>query len=146
MATSLKKVLIVDQSEWKSVAPPYWRDYVDGKAQTPIIKPGEFFRTLPDGTKVFKCGGQLRCPKPTYTPDPEYSEPARKARYMATATFEIVVDGSGRARNIQVKKPAGMGLDENGVASLQKWQFKPAELDGKPVAVLLNVEVRWSLY
>ena len=145
MAASLGKILVVDKSEWKSVAPPYWRDYLDGNNQTPSIKAGEVFRTLADGTKVYKCGGPVRCPKPIDTPDPEYSEAARKARYMATATFEIVVDGNGRLGNIQVKKPAGMGLDENGVASLQKWRFKPAELDGKPVAVLLDVEVGWSL-
>ena len=138
LAASLKKVLIVNQSEWKSVATPYWHGYLDGNIQTPIIKLGDVYRTLPDGTEVYKCGGPVRCP--------EYSESARKARYMATATFEIVVDVNGRTGNIQIKKPAGMGLDENGVASLQKWQFKPAELDGRPVAVLLNVDIGWRLY
>ncbi len=143
-SAALKNVFVEQQDE-KSVAPPYWRDYL-AHVETPPIPAGEVFRTLPDGTKVYKCGGPVHCPKALYAPDPEYSDAARAARYQAGAVFEAVVGSDGRAQDIQIKKPAGMGLDEIAYRCLQDWKFSPATLDGNPVAVLLNVQFRWRLY
>jgi protein TonB len=39
-----------------------------------------------------------------------------------------------------------MGLDENAVAAVKQYRFKPATENGKPVAVYLNVEVNFEIF
>jgi TonB family protein len=41
--------------------------------------------------------------------------------------------------------PLGLGLDEQAVQSVSLWRFAPAEKDGKPVAALSTIEVRFQL-
>jgi TonB family protein len=38
-----------------------------------------------------------------------------------------------------------MGLDEKAVEAVRRYRFKPATLQGKPVAVELNIEVNFRL-
>jgi protein TonB len=39
-----------------------------------------------------------------------------------------------------------MGLDQKALEAVEKWKFTPGEKDGVPVAVQVNVEVRFQLY
>src|SRR5205807_2434231 len=72
-------------------------------------------------------------PKCQYCPDPEYSREARKKKYEGVVVLMVVVTVEGKAKNIQVMKSAGMGLDEKAIEAVRKWRFKPAMKDGKPV-------------
>jgi TonB family protein len=38
-----------------------------------------------------------------------------------------------------------MGLDEKALEAARKWKFKPAMLNGKPVPVRVNIEIRFML-
>lgn len=40
----------------------------------------------------------------------------------------------------------GKDLDEKAIKAVQRWKFKPAMLDGKPVAVQIAVEISFHLY
>jgi TonB family protein len=84
-------------------------------------------------------------PVPVYKPEPEYSEEARKAKFQGTVMLAIVVDTDGKAKEIRVLRPLGMGLDEKAVEAVQKWRFKPGQKDGHPVPVRANVEVSFRL-
>jgi protein TonB len=44
-----------------------------------------------------------------------------------------------------VVKTAGLGLDENAVAAVGSWGFKPGLKDGMPVPVMIDIEVNFSL-
>jgi protein TonB len=39
-----------------------------------------------------------------------------------------------------------MGLDQKAMEAVSKWRFRPATKDGKPVPVMVNVEVHFRLY
>jgi outer membrane biosynthesis protein TonB len=39
-----------------------------------------------------------------------------------------------------------MGLDEKAIGAVSTWRFQPATLNGKPVAVEINVQVSFRLY
>ena len=97
------------------------------------------------GGGVFRIGGGVSQPIPIFKPEPEYSEEARKAKFLGTVMLAIVVDTDGKAKNIRVVRPLGMGLDEKAVEAVGKWRFKPGQKDGHPVAVMANVEVNFRL-
>jgi len=98
------------------------------------------------GGGYFRIGGGVSPPKPIYQPDPEYSEEARKAKYQGTVVVWIVVGGDGRVHEAKVQRSVGLGLDEKALEAVRSWKFDPAQKDGKPVPVAVNVEVNFRLY
>jgi TonB family protein len=106
----------------------------DSKAQEP----------LPDG--VYRVGHGVKPPKPISTPDPEFSEQARRVGYEAVCVLSLIVGADGLPRDITVKRAAGLGLDEKALEAVQQWTFQPALKDGEPVAVQIAVETNFHLY
>jgi protein TonB len=98
------------------------------------------------GGGIFRVGGGVSKPRLVYGPDPEYSEEARKAKFMGTCALSLVVGPDGRPRDIEVARSVGLGLDEKAIETVKTWKFDPALKDGKPVAVQIIVEVAFHLY
>ncbi len=98
------------------------------------------------GGGVFRVGGGVSAPRALDTPDPEYSEEARKAKYQGTCVLWLIVGPDGKPRDVKVARALGMGLDQKAIEAVKTWKFQPAMKDGKPVAVQINVEVNFRLY
>jgi len=98
------------------------------------------------GGGAFHVGNGVSAPRALETPDPEYSEEARKAKYQGTVVLWLIVGPDGKPRDIHVSRPLGMGLDQKAIEAVNRWRFEPAMKDGKPVAVQINVEVNFRLY
>jgi TonB family protein len=77
--------------------------------------------------------------------EPEYSQDARKAKLQGSVLLKIVVSASGQVTDIQVLRPLGMGLDDRAIEAVRQWKFRPATLDGKPVAATATVDVSFRL-
>jgi TonB family protein len=92
-----------------------------------------------------RIGNGVSPPKPIFTPEPEYSEEARKAKFQGTVLLAIVVDETGKATQIKVSRPLGLGLDEKAIEAVKKWKFEPGKYNGKAVAVQATVEVSFRL-
>jgi TonB family protein len=71
---------------------------------------------------------------------------ALTGKYQATVILWLVIDRDGLPTHIRVQRPAGMGLDEEAFDSVRTWKFEPATKDGRPVPVMINVEVNFKLY
>jgi TonB family protein len=80
-------------------------------------------------------------PRLSEVASPFYTEEAKKKKIEGTVTVAIVVDKSGDVVDAKVVKGIGYGLDENAIAAVKEWKYKPAEKDGVPVAVKMNVDV-----
>jgi periplasmic protein TonB len=98
------------------------------------------------GGGVFKVGGGISAPQAISTPDPEYTEEARRAKTQGTCTLWLIVDALGHPRDIRVVRGLGSGLDAKAMEAVQQWRFDPALKDGKPVNVQISVEVAFRLY
>jgi len=98
------------------------------------------------GGGIYRVGGGVSPPKEIYSPEPEYSEEARKAKYQGTVTVRCVIGPDGRVRDIQLPRALGMGLDEKVIEKVKTWKFEPAKKDGQAVAVAVNIEVNFHLY
>ena len=114
-----------------------------GSGDGPGVGPGRGGGT---GGGVFRVGGGVSAPRGIYTPDPDYSEEARRAKYQGTVVLWLIVGPDGRPRGIKVARTLGMGLDQKAIEAVQQWKFAPAMKDSTPVAVQINVEVNFKLY
>jgi protein TonB len=91
-------------------------------------------------------GGGVSAPVPIYTVEPEFSEEARKAKFMGVVTVNLIVGANGLPQNVHVVRGVGMGLDEKAVEAVKQYRFTPAKEAGKPVAVEMNVEVNFQIF
>jgi TonB family protein len=98
------------------------------------------------GKKVYRVGGAVSPPRALVTPDPAYSAVAKAAKYQGTTILWLIIDKNGKPNDIKIASPAGMGLDDKAVETVQGWRFRPAKKNGVPVAVQVNVEVNFRLY
>ena len=85
-------------------------------------------------------------PREIDTPEPEYSDAGRRAKQQGTVLLAVIVDSNGSTHDVKVLVPLGFGLDEKAVEAVRQWKFAPAMKDGKSVAALIHVAVRFRLY
>jgi TonB family protein len=85
-------------------------------------------------------------PKVTSADDPVYSGKARKKKLEGVVVLATVIGVDGKAHDIRVERSLGMGLDEEAVKAVKRWRFKPAMYVGKPVPVLMNLEIAFHLF
>lgn len=98
------------------------------------------------GPGIFHVGEGVSAPRAIYTPEPEFSEEARKAKYQGVVVLNIIVGTDGRVHNPRVVRSLGMGLDEKAIEGVKTWKFDPSKKDGRAVAVEMNIEVAFNLY
>jgi protein TonB len=91
-------------------------------------------------------GGGVSSPEVIFKVEPEFSEEARKAKFMGVVTVNLVVDTKGLPENVRVIRGVGMGLDEKALEAVRQYRFKPAMENGKPVPVQVNVEVNFQIF
>lgn len=98
------------------------------------------------GGGVYKVGGGISAPTAVSSPDPDYTEEARRAKKQGTCVLWLIVDSAGHPRDIRVVRGLGFGLDAKALEAVRQWRFQPALKDGKPVDVQISVEVEFHLY
>lgn len=98
----------------------------------------------PSGPLQAGVGGVTK-PERLVSPPPIYPEIARQVRKQGQVILQTVIDERGYVQEITVLKPLGFGLTEAAVEAVQKWQFSPATLRGKPVAVIYHLTVNFEL-
>jgi TonB family protein len=113
-------------------------DFTDSLSE-PFPKKTDFpvSKALVSGVKPPGC---VRCPQPSY------NDYARREKIQGTSLFEVMVSTEGRAVQIHPKRLIGYGLDEEAFDAIKRWQFKPGERDGQPIAVIVDIEVTFHLY
>lgn len=74
-------------------------------------------------------------PQPIETPQPQYTETARRNRIQASVGIRVIIDTRGRVLCPQVLWGAPDGLTESALRAVLDWTFEPATLHGEPVPV-----------
>ena len=68
---------------------------------------------------------------------------SNKAEINQVVLVGLIVDANGDPQDVHVVRSIGKELDERAVEAVKQYRFKPAMQNGKPVAVHLNVEVKF---
>lgn len=137
----MAKVFLPTNEHISDAVPAYWRKYMrelEGiREEPPAAAPAAV---------GFCTGKDVTPPKATHAPDPDYSLFARELRYEGGLWLTTIVNTEGEATDIEITKPAGLGLDEKAVEAVRGWKFKPGMKDGNPVAIKISVEIEFHLY
>lgn len=161
----LGRIFALNRNAVLESATPLWRDYLDrnmapnpGEVKPsppaqPVIEPETPELLLRGETPPKRSRKMLNLaapdvhpPRPLSTPEPEFPEVASHENYQAVVVLNVIVDVTGQVQDIRLMHPAGMGLDESAVATVGKWRFKPAERDGEPIAIEMNIEVAFNKF
>jgi TonB family protein len=102
---------------------------------TRIVQPDVDRTTAIDGTSLVLL----------YKKEPEYSEPARKAKYQGTVILVVDVDASGTVTKSTPIRSLGLGLDEKAIEAVSQWKFRPAMKNGKTVPAQAQVALTFRL-
>jgi TonB family protein len=81
-----------------------------------------------------------------FKPEPAYTEDAREHKVSGVVRLRVVLAADGRVKGILVVKGLPNGLTEKAVAAARQIKFKPATIDGRPVAQLVVLEYNFSVY
>jgi TonB family protein len=101
----------------------------------------------PAGSPPFvRSGAGGSVPSCIYCPAPQYSDAARKVKFMGTVILDVTVTEGGRATDIRVLKGIPFGLNQQAIRAVNEWTFKPASSGDKPVAVRVPIETNFRLY
>jgi len=99
------------------------------------------------GGGVYQIGGGVSAPEAIFTPEAEFSDEARRAKYQGVCLISLIVDAQGNPQDPRVIRALGMGLDEKALEAVRKYKFKPAMKDRRtPVPVRITIEVNFRLY
>ncbi len=96
---------------------------------------------------IFPAGKKgVTVPQVIFNPEPSFSDEARKAKAQGMVLLWVVVGKDGHTYDIRVGQSLGMGLDEKAIEAVNRWRFRPATLNGQPVATQIAVQVDFHLY
>jgi TonB family protein len=97
--------------------------------------------TIPQGSVELETCDDIKPPQATYTPEPEFSEKARREHKNGRVILEILVTKEGKVSAVQVINPDSYGLGDNASATAKTWRFKPAMCGDRPVNLEMAIEV-----
>lgn len=95
---------------------------------------------------IYSPGDGVSIPRAIYSPEPEFSEEARRSKYQGEVTLLATITADGRTHDLRVVRSLGMGLDEKALEAVRTWRFEPGKKDGRPVAVQMNIIVNFHLF
>jgi TonB family protein len=117
-----------------------------GLAQTPQSKPPE--EPWPPPGVLLPGARGLTPPQLVTSIQPQYTAEAMRARIQGTVRLSCVVEPDGSIGPVRVVKSLDtkFGLDEQAIATARKWKFTPGMKDGKPVRVLITLDLGFALH
>lgn len=93
---------------------------------------------------VLPCGGAITMPRVVKETRPQYSSTAMRAGVQGTVEMEAVIDIDGNVSEARVFRSLDPELDEEALKAVREWKFVPGVMNGKPVPVLVNIEMSFS--
>ncbi len=105
------------------------------------VTPDEsLFAKPPGAVETRNCQTDVSAPSPTYTPNVEH--PGQHSQVI-TVVLWTAVDENGNARDTKIARTGGDYFDHLALNALRQWKFKPAMCGGAPIAVAMEIEMKF---
>jgi len=76
--------------------------------------------------------------------EPAYPAAARKAGLGGDVVLQVVVERDGTIGSVFAVQEGPLGLTTAATDAVRRWVYEPARLDGRPIAVMKTVRVRFQ--
>ena len=115
-----------------------------GPGQGDGLGPGEGGGT---GGGVYRPGNGVDTPRPIREIRPRYTAEAMRAKVQGAVLLEAIVLPDGSVGDVTVVRSLdrSFGLDDEAVKAAKQWRFIPGTRFGEPVAVLVTIELTFTL-
>jgi TonB family protein len=99
------------------------------------------------GGGAYRPGNGVNLPQPLKEVKPQYTADAMRAKVQGTVLLECVVLPDGSVGNVEVVRSldSAFGLDQEAIKAAKQWRFRPGTRFGEPVAVLVTIELTFTL-
>lgn len=99
------------------------------------------------GGGAYRVGNGVQSPIVLHQVKPQYTSEAMRAKVQGEVALECVVLPDGSVGKIEIVKSLDptFGLDREAVKAAKQWRFIPGTLRGQPVAVLVKIELTFTL-
>ena len=98
------------------------------------------------GGGSYRPGGAVSAPRLLAQVQPRYTVDALERKIQGSVWLEAVVTRDGRVGSMHVVRSLDpCGLDDEAMVAVRQWQFEPGRLAGRPVDVIVNVIVDFSI-
>lgn len=84
-------------------------------------------------------------PVPLNSPQPRYTEEARKNKIQGNVTARVLIGADGQVKQVKITRGLPDGLDEQAIQAAYQLRFKPAMKSGQPVAYWMPVLIEFNL-
>jgi periplasmic protein TonB len=113
-----------------------------GEGQGSGIGPGSGGGT---GGGPYRPGSGITPPSVLREVRPDYTEDGRRRNIEGDVVLEIVVRRDGAVGDVKLLQGLGAGLDQRAIDAVRQWRFAPAQRQGVPVDVIVEVAVEFKL-
>jgi protein TonB len=110
----------------------------------PPPPPPHQFSPLVDGVAPLRVGGQIKPPVKVRDVKPLYPPDAQAAGVQGVVIVEATIDSAGDVVHTRLLRGQPM-LDEAALDAVRQWQFRPTQLNGAAVPVIMTVTVNFTL-
>jgi protein TonB len=99
------------------------------------------------GNRAYQPGNDVSLPRLLRDVKPMYTSDAVRARVQGTVLLQCVVNTKGEVTDVKVLRSldAAFGLDQEAIRAARQWRFAPGTRLGEPVAVVVSIELGFSL-
>jgi TonB family protein len=99
------------------------------------------------GGGAYRPGNGVLSPEIIHEEKPQYTSEAMRAKVQGIVEVEAIVNSDGSVGHVQIVRSLDdrFGLDQKAVEAVKRWRFRPGTRLGKPVAVLVNIELTFTL-
>ena len=99
------------------------------------------------GGGVYRPGSGIINPRVLREVKPQYTADAMRAKVQGTVLLECVILPDGSVGRVDVVRSldSTFGLDQEAVKAARQWRFQPGTRFGEPVAVLVTIELTFTL-
>jgi periplasmic protein TonB len=99
------------------------------------------------GGGAYRPGSGVELPRVLREVKPQYTADAMRAKIQGMVVLECVVQSDGTVGNVRIVRSLDpvFGLDQEAVKAARQWVFAPGTRLGQPVAVLVTIELSFTL-
>ena len=92
-------------------------------------------------------GNGVIAPRLVKDEKPKYTADAMRAQIAGSVWLEVVVLTDGKVGDVRVTQSLDrqFGLDDQAIAAVKQWEFKPGTKDGIAVPVVVKIEMTFTV-